>query len=417
MIRSRLEKMLLATSAVALASLAPSFLLASASCAATDAADDTAKDDSSATIPNTNADGGLTDSAVSPEASCDAADPNCSAHVITCDQAPWCPVGTPVSSLYSLTSVWGSSRNDVWAVGSGGSIIHYDGTTWTATPTPVRNTFHAVWGSGPNDVYAVSMTDVLFHTTGFAAGAATWTKVPAAQAEQDDAFPRATLAVWGTGDGNVRIGARDRTVFDPDTGNLSTINQYTKKVADGGVAWSPVEGAGSVHGIWGSSATDVWYLADNSEKNGWQKGVTMHGTVDPDGGKAMTWTSVDSQSTVVLEGIWGSGSNDIWAVGDMGVIRHMTAGALRWAIVPSPTTEALHAVWGSAANDVWAVGDYGTILHFDGTAWKPSTAALPLGKKQHLYGVWGSSANDVWIVGDGITLHYTGPKAGQTGAQ
>lgn len=414
MSRSRLQKALYASSAAALAALAPGLVLVFASCAATDSDGTPPGEDSSAVLPEASTDAGVTDAAA--EASCDASDPNCSYHVVTCDEAAWCPVATPVSTLYSLTAVWGSSKDDVWAVGSGGSIVHYDGTKWTATPTTVRNTFHAVWGSGPTDVWAVSMTDVLFHTNGFSGGGAVWTQVAAAQAEDNDQFPRAALAVWGTSADHVRIGARDRTVFDPSSGELSTLNQYTKTVADGGLAWSRVEGAGTVHGFWGSSASDLWYIADNSEKNGWQKGVTMHGTLE-DGGKAMTWTSVDSQSTAVLEGIWGSGKDDIWAVGDMGVIRHMTAGAQRWAIVSSPTTEALHAVWGSAANDVWAVGDYGTILHFDGTTWKPSTAALPLGKKQHLYGVWGSSANDVWIVGDGITLHYTGPKAGQAGGK
>lgn len=411
MSRSRLQKALYASSALALLALGPAFVLAFASCAATDSDDTPSNDDSSVVLPEASSDGGLTDADAMPDAGCDASDPTCAANVITCDQAAWCPVTTPVSTLYSLTAVWGSGKNDVWAVGSGGSIVHFDGTTWKLTPTSVRNTFHAVWGSGPNDVWAVSMTDVLFHTSGFTGGTAVWTMANPAKAEPGDLYPRAALAIWGTGADQVRIGARDRTVLDPGgSGDVVTLNQYTKTVADGGVAWAPVEGAGTVHGFWGSSADDLWYIADNSEKNGWQKGVTMHGTV-ADGGKGMTWTSVDSQSTVVLEGIWGSSKDDLWAVGDMGVIRHMVGGALRWAIVPSPTTEALHAVWGSAANDVWAVGDFGTILHFDGTTWKPSTAALPLGKKQHLYGVWGSSANDVWIVGDGITLHYTGPKA------
>jgi hypothetical protein len=412
LIRSPLhKKVLFASSAVGIASLLPCFILAFASCATTDAGNAASTEDSSATIPEASSDAGLVD-AIEAAAACDASDPTCAASVLTCDLAAWCPVPTPVSTLYSLTSVWGSGKNDVWAVGSGGSIIHYDGAKWTATPTPVRNTFHAVWGSGPNDVWAVSMTDVLFHSTGFTGGNAVWTKAPAAQAEQNDQLPRAALAIWGNGAEQVRIGAHDRTVFDPDTGELPIINQYTKTIADGGVAWARVEGIGTVHGIWGSSADDVWYVSDNSERNGWQRGVTMHGVRVPDGGKGMSWTSIDSQSSVTLQAIWGSSKDDIWAVGDTGVIRHMTAGALRWAIVPSPTTEALHSIWGTAANDIWAVGDFGTILHFDGTSWKPSAAALPLGKKQHLYGVWGSSTDDVWIVGDGITLHYTGPKLG-----
>jgi len=403
----------LAASLMALAAAVPWF----ASCAGSEAEE--APPEEGTALP------GERDGSVLPEAAadagtivvdagtCDAADPTCSAGVLTCDQADFCSVTTPVSTLYALTSVWGSSKNDVWAVGSGGTIIHYDGGAWKETPTPVKNTFHAVWGTGPTDVWAASMTNALFHSTGFASGTATWTAALPAQAEPDDAFPRAVLAVWGSPGAPLRIGARDRTVYDPMTGSLSTVNQYTLRLAagDAGAAWERVEGIGAVHSFWGSSPTDLWYVADNSDKNGWQKGVTMHGTAKVAGG-AMQWQSVDSQSSVVLEGIWGSGPGDVWAVGDMGVLRHMTPAAPRWAIVPSPTDQALHAIWGSAANDIWAVGDHGTILHFDGVAWKLATAALPLGKKRHLHGVWGSSANDVWIVGDGVTLHYTGPKAG-----
>lgn len=406
-----MDRALYACCALAIASTLPWF----ASCAENEG-EDVPKEDASAVVPTPSEAG--TDSAIAdagPDATCDASDSNC-AKPITCAEAEWCPVTTPVSTLYTLTSVWGSGPNDVWAVGSGGTIMHYDGTKWalTATTPAVRNTFHAVWGTGANDVWAVSMTDVLFHTNGFTGGKAEWTKVTSAQAEPNDQFPRATYAIWGTAAGDVRIGARDRTVFDPKSGGYPTYNQYSKTTEDGGVAWAPSEGAGAVHGFWGSSADDVWYIADNSEKNGWQRAITMHGTrsAAKDGGPLeTTWTAFDSQSTALLEAIWGSSKDDVWVVGDMGVIRRMTPGLTRWAIVASGTTQALHAIWGSSAHDVWAVGDFGTILHWNGTSWKASVAALPAGKKKaHLFGVWGSGPKDVWIVGDGITLHSTGAK-------
>ena len=41
------------------------------------------------------------------------------------------------SSVYSgttefLEGVWGTSASDVWAVGFGGTILHYNGTTWSS---------------------------------------------------------------------------------------------------------------------------------------------------------------------------------------------------------------------------------------------------------------------------------------------
>jgi hypothetical protein len=118
----------------------------------------------------------------------------------------------------------------------------------------------------------------------------------------------------------------------------------------------------------------------------------------------------DGCLAVDLHAIWGTGANDVWAVGDKGTIRHIAnANAVRWDIVPSPTSELLRAVWGSGPNDVWAVGDNGAIIHWDGKEWKPSVAAFQVNKKKpDLHGVWGSGPNDVWIVGDGVALHHTG---------
>jgi hypothetical protein len=165
----------------------------------------------------------------------------------------------------------------------------------------------------------------------------------------------------------------------------------------------------------------VWMVADNSTYAAHERGLLLHGTPRDGGADAgedpLTWTSIDSQSAVGMNAVWGSGPNDIWAVGVLGSIRHYVPGDIRFDKVPSPTTATLRAIWGSGPNDIWAVGDSGTILHYDGTSFELSTAQLPLGRKPNLYGVWGSSANDVWIVGDGVALHYTGPKPGKGGIQ
>ncbi|OJY23859.1 MAG: hypothetical protein BGO98_18150 [Myxococcales bacterium 68-20] len=401
--RFRRDKIILGASALLLAAMVPSF----ASCADSEQTE-APSEDASTTLGETSIDAGSDAAAdVEVDSGCSPSDPNCVSHVLSCDEAAWCPVPTTVSTLYSLTAIWGSSKSDVWAVGSGGTIIHYDGTAWKKTPTDpaILNTFRGVWGSGPNDVWVVSMTDVIFHTTGFANGTATWTREPgpgAALPEQ-----RTATTVWGTSADDVRIGFLPRFLFDPGPG---TYNQWVKTAEpDGGAKWSVSRGDGYIHAFWGT-ANDLWYVADNSEANGWQRGMTVHGT--PGARGEMEWVAVESQSTSRLEGIWGSGPNDIWAVGDNGTIRHLVNGASRWDIVPSPTTEALHGIWGSGPNDVWAVGDNGTILRFDGSSWKKSTAAFAIGKKPRLAAIWGSGPNDVWIVGDAVALHYTGPKPG-----
>ena len=49
----------------------------------------------------------------------------------------------------------GSAPNDVFAVGAQGTILHYDGATWTAMISPTTRFLRAVWGSSGTDVIAV----------------------------------------------------------------------------------------------------------------------------------------------------------------------------------------------------------------------------------------------------------------------
>ena len=105
-----------------------------------------------------------------------------------------------------------------------------------------------------------------------------------------------------------------------------------------------------------------------------------------------------------LSAVWGSGPNDVWAVG-YNMIVHWDGTA--WSMSPADVGP-LDGVWGSSRTDVWAVGSAGAILHFDGMLWLPSDA----GTQATLNGVWGSGPADVWVVGEqvggGPILHWDG---------
>ncbi|HEX9128783.1 MAG TPA: invasin domain 3-containing protein, partial [Gemmatimonadaceae bacterium] len=104
------------------------------------------------------------------------------------------------------------------------------------------------------------------------------------------------------------------------------------------------------------------------------------------------WSSIPTDT---LHGVWGSSASDVWAVGNSGAIRHYN-GTI-WSGVSSGTSQSLMGVWGTSASDVWAVGGAsGTILHYNGTSW---SSLLERGQPGILYGVWGGSASDVWVVG------------------
>lgn len=119
--------------------------------------------------------------------------------------------------------------------------------------------------------------------------------------------------------------------------------------------------------------------------------VDTVGTDDTDA----TWT-IDHASDGALLGVWGTGPDDVWAVGgsiEQPLVMHNDGTA--WVRRDVPGTSLLTNIYGFTANDVYAVGMGGLILHYDGDAW----SQIPSGTDATLYGLWGASGEDVWIVG------------------
>lgn len=79
-----------------------------------------------------------------------------------------------------------------------------------------------------------------------------------------------------------------------------------------------------------------------------------------------SWTRMPSGTSNTLTGVWGSSGNDVFVVGDGGLILHYNG--ISWSDIPSGTTNDLYGVYGVgskvfAGNEVFAVGSSGTILH------------------------------------------------------
>ena len=105
-----------------------------------------------------------------------------------------------------------------------------------------------------------------------------------------------------------------------------------------------------------------------------------------------------------LWGIWGTGHNNVYVVGELGTITRFNG--TNFSPVPNiPTYQSLNAIWGTKPNDIVVVGDNGVILHFNGTSWVHQFS----GTTENLYGVWGFNDSSVYAVGAyGTLLHYDG---------
>jgi hypothetical protein len=55
--------------------------------------------------------------------------------------------------------VYAIATNDVWAVGYGGAVIHWNGSTWEDKSSGSAD-LRAVWASSANDVWAVGIGSI-----------------------------------------------------------------------------------------------------------------------------------------------------------------------------------------------------------------------------------------------------------------
>jgi hypothetical protein len=308
----------------------------------------------------------------------------------------WTVMQVPVAQDIELRAVWGSAANDVYAVGTKGTILHYDGSVWSTMSGPTERDLNGIWGRSGNDIFAVgSANDYISHysiPTIFHYDGTMWNK----------------MSVWSWSSFSSVWGTSGDDLF------VAESNDYAGIIHFDGTCWSysynpflygPII-LGSISAIWGSG-TDVFAVGS--------QGILQR--------TGASWHYMDSSDVKGLYAIWGSAADDIFAVGYQGTILHYNGST--WSTMTNPISKTsfwLNSVWGSSGSDVFAAGGYrdGTdyhriILHYNGSTWSTMVDSLS-GTAHFLNGVWGSSGNDVFAVGmQGTILHYSeGPPATTT---
>ncbi len=298
---------------------------------------------------------------------------------------------SPLPGDDALYGVWGSSSTDVFAVTMRGTILHYDGITWSSMTSANPKWLKDVWGTSSTDVFAVGLYSTIGHYDGM-----NWSGMESGAAVYFE-------GIWGSSSTDVfAVGLQSEST-------QGIILHYD------GSAWTSMTSTDCwLSDVWGSSSTDVFAVGPS--------GTILH----YDGS---TWSAMSSGTTQQLNGVWGTSSTDVFAVGVQGVVLHydgsswstMTSFATCgcWDDLRAPhghedTSGCLFGVWGSAWNDVYAVGwkdgTGGIIVHYDGSIWSTSFGI----RNVILRDVWGSSSSDVFAVGVrwespyGIILHYAG---------
>lgn len=306
----------------------------------------------------------------------------------------WLPMSGPLADsagrTASVLGLHGTSPTDIWAVGGGGLIAHYDGTKWRSSATPTSAQLNSVAAISPTDVYAVGIgSNFIYHYDG-----ASWAAVH-------------DMGAFGV---IVRALASDNVWVSAFNG----LRHWD------GASWTtiPAPAGVALRGLWAVSATEVWTGSTNGQLYRYD-GTTLSQVASPTaeaiwgfigfapndiyaatGGSTIlhydgaTWSLVGSLPTMQVSMLAGTSPTNLFLAGYNGVDQVYHFDGTAWRGYGAPMAH-LTDIWGNSANNVYAVGSAGTILHYDGATWRPE----PSGSAGQFLGVWGN-ATDVWAVGN-----------------
>jgi hypothetical protein len=155
----------------------------------------------------------------------------------------------------SLNGVWGSSATSVWAVGANGTILKFNGTSWSAQTSGTTQNLNGVWGSSATSVWAVGANGTILKFNG-----TSWSAQTSGTTQNlNGVWGSDANNVWSVGGGGTRL-----------------------RTTNGGGSWSSAtSGTEPLYSVRGSDVKNVWSVGGG-------------GTILKTTGTTGTWTEEDN---------------------------------------------------------------------------------------------------------------------------
>jgi hypothetical protein len=311
---------------------------------------------------------------------------------LPCAVGHLCRVKTSLASG-AISALDGRSKDDVWAAGTNGTLMHWSGTEWTALESDLHETLSSVVLTA-DEMWGVGGT--LIVRRGLSPESARTARVDLAYSGVSH---RSVAGIAPLPGGDIYFGLTPG--FNNGAVNyFAKLNFETRAVTYQQDAKDPLTnnaqtsvGARAVFVVPGRA---VWLVGDNGAV------VRYAISTDADAGSSplARGVAVPLASHVGLRAAWGY-DDHLWAAGDKGTILHFDGS--EWQVQDAGTTSTLNAIFGVSPTNIWAVGEHGVALHFDGNGW----AAVDAGGVDVTFrAVWGSAPDDVWIGGDSGMFHW-----------
>ena len=120
-------------------------------------------------------------------------------------------------TVYPLRAVWGSSPDNVWAVGDKGTIIRWDGSEWKKTASPIDIRLNDILGVSSREIYAISIS-ITNQSKLIRYDGNTWEDVTLLLPN----YPRSFTSLWFDRSGSGYLVGNNITTFQRGTFNTSS---------------------------------------------------------------------------------------------------------------------------------------------------------------------------------------------------
>ena len=282
-------------------------------------------------------------------------------HNRICSNASWCWYG-PSPQSNAIFGIWGSSPNDVWAVGRNGAAIHFDGQSWTAPKFPTANSLRGVWGNGADSYWAVGDAGTILHFDGMS-----WQP-------QTSGTSSRLVSIWGSSVSDLwAVGDAGTVLHSTDGQSWMTASSGTMN---------------DLYRVYGSAADNVWIAGDDA--------------VLKRSGNGFAPVTVSGGAGVVFNDVWTSGPNDVWVVGEYSsLLTNSTVfrfDGSKWSStrLPTPTgTLSGFSVAGSSSGDVWVGTNSDGLYRFTTGLSSPAKQDATGNTTANTYTLWSSGPGEV----------------------
>jgi hypothetical protein len=149
---------------------------------------------------------------------------------------------------------------------------------------------------------------------------------------------------------------------------------------------------------------DIWAVGQIFVVDTSSTGYTMYNAVHWDGNKWELKQILYKNGFWPIRAVYAFNSNDIWFSGYM---RYYNGRFIELSIPDILIGWGIDKIWGTSSNDIYAVGNYGNIVHWDGKRWTKieSGTRLPI---RDIYGALNNNTGNYEILCVAADSHIPG---------